>query len=330
METYNKKYHRDDGDQVTVKIVWSQEGNDECEKFINRKDNFLAVDGSLIRKMGNEGSQTMYSLTKHPIKTSRKINAEETNYLLSLQPEDFTFEKLVSIFGHRLLSDKNEKPKFIPEDLITLPIDTCCKNKEKIDTTVGRYVFNRIIVEGCGLIDQLGYVNNELSDKAYKKLEAAIANASLQDKISPETLRKYINARDWLGYQLHAVITISFTLNTITIHPEVEKLKKELLKKYAKELAENDPIITGKIEAELIKKTEELLRDDVGMDLYYSGARGSLGNNYKNIALMRGAVYNRQTGGYDIVTNSLNDGLAIKDIPASANTVMEGAFPKAV
>ena len=164
----------------------------------------------------------------------------------------------------------------------------------------------------------------------FKGFESKISGALLTDKINTSIMEKYINTRDWLGLQLHAVITISFTMNTITIHPEVQKLKNELLKKYEKELKANDPKVASLIEKQLIEKTKEVLGDDVGLDLYYSGARGSLGNNYKNIALMRGAVYNRQTGGYDVVTNSLNDGLAIKDIPAYANTVMEGAFPKAV
>ena len=43
---------------------------------------------------------------------------------------------------------------------------------------------------------------------------------------------------------------------------------------------------------------------------------------------MRGAVYNRATGKFEVVKNSLNDGLAVEDIPISSNTILEGAYPK--
>ena len=280
--------------------------------------------------MGNEAVQTFYSLCKHPIKTSREITKEETEELLSLKPEDFTFTKLVALLGSKEKNKERKKPRFIPEDIITIPKGKCCNNPSQIKTTVGRFIFNKILIEGCGLSDIQEFINEDVTGGVFKGFESKISGALLTDKINTSIMEKYINTRDWLGLQLHAVITISFTMNTITIHPEVQKLKNELLKKYEKELKANDPKVASLIEKQLIEKTKEVLGDDVGLDLYYSGARGSLGNNYKNIALMRGAVYNRQTGGYDVVTNSLNDGLAIKDIPAYANTVMEGAFPKAV
>ena len=62
------------------------------------------------------------------------------------------------------------------------------------------------------------------------------------------------------------------------------------------------------------------------MDLYVSGARGSIGNNYKNINLMRGAVKNTQTGGYDVITKSLMDGLDKKDMAAHSNQIVQGAY----
>lgn len=53
-----------DGDQITAKGVFSQEANAECEKIINSKSNILTVRGSSIRGIGNEGVQTLYSMTR--------------------------------------------------------------------------------------------------------------------------------------------------------------------------------------------------------------------------------------------------------------------------
>lgn len=53
-----------DGDQVTVKPVFSQEANDECERLMVNKANLLTIEGNAIRKIGNEAVQTLYSMTR--------------------------------------------------------------------------------------------------------------------------------------------------------------------------------------------------------------------------------------------------------------------------
>ena len=55
-----------DGDQITVKSVFSQEANAECEKIMHRKSNVLSVCGSNVRVTTNEGIQTIYMLTRFP------------------------------------------------------------------------------------------------------------------------------------------------------------------------------------------------------------------------------------------------------------------------
>lgn len=53
-----------DGDQVTSKIVFSKEANEDAEKVMFSKSNILTIDGASIRSIGNEGIQTLYTLTK--------------------------------------------------------------------------------------------------------------------------------------------------------------------------------------------------------------------------------------------------------------------------
>lgn len=53
-----------DGDQVTVKGVFSQEANLECDSIIKSKANILDISARNIRKSSNECYQTLYSMTK--------------------------------------------------------------------------------------------------------------------------------------------------------------------------------------------------------------------------------------------------------------------------
>lgn len=53
-----------DGDQVTIKAVFTQEACQEAEQIMRSKTHILNVYGSNMRKTTNEGVQTLYTLTK--------------------------------------------------------------------------------------------------------------------------------------------------------------------------------------------------------------------------------------------------------------------------
>ena len=55
-----------DGDQITAKIVWSQEANEECEAMMQSKTFYLNSMGGNMRTIDLEAIQTLYTLTKDP------------------------------------------------------------------------------------------------------------------------------------------------------------------------------------------------------------------------------------------------------------------------
>lgn len=56
-----------DGDQITAKILWTQEANEECEQVMNSKSFFLNTNGKNMRTIDLEAIQTFYVLTKDKI-----------------------------------------------------------------------------------------------------------------------------------------------------------------------------------------------------------------------------------------------------------------------
>lgn len=52
-----------DGDMVTLKILYTEEANEELKKQINSKSQFINMEGSNGRKPENESLQVMYNLT---------------------------------------------------------------------------------------------------------------------------------------------------------------------------------------------------------------------------------------------------------------------------
>lgn len=53
-----------DGDQISIRGVWTQEGNKSCEKFMLSIRNVLNANGQINRVTKNETLQTLYNLTK--------------------------------------------------------------------------------------------------------------------------------------------------------------------------------------------------------------------------------------------------------------------------
>lgn len=302
---------------------------------MNQKSYFINASGQNIRKIELEAIQTFYTMTKDPGEKARHLNQQDTKYFTSLKPEEITFSKLVEWLGDTVdvengRSTNTTKSKYNCTDIIEITPDDYPGVKTKTVTTLGRFLYNKIIYEGCGLIDVYGYINEPITDKKHGYYEALLTNALREDKVSVDQMYKYTDTRDWLGLQLHGVITTSFTPGVLKTPPKVKKLKKELLTKYKTELENGDEKVSEMIENQLVDASMEALKGDIGLDLYISGARGSVSNNYKNINLIRGAIKNPMTGKFDIITNSLLEGLDKKDMSPHANSIVTGGYSKAV
>ena len=301
-----------------------------------RKDNFISADGGNIRDISKEAFQTFYVMTKDPDENSKEISKEEKQMLLDIGPDDITFSKLCNWFGDIKNVEKDgknvkaNKSRFNCNDTMALTPNECPIVKEQIRTTVGRYIFNKLLILGPGFNNFMEYTNDVLVADNIKKLEKKIIAALLDDKITSKQMVHYIDTRNWLGLELHSVVTSSFSPKVLNVPPEVKALKEELLKKYEKEIADGDIKVVDSIAKQLIDKEMEVLKGDYGLDLYQSGARGSVGNHLKNMQLMRGAVYNTATGDYDIITNSLMDGLDKGDLSAHSNSIVVGSYARGI
>lgn len=325
-----------DGDQVTVKVPFTQEANNECQEFMYRKENFLDASGKLIRGMENESLQTYYVLTKDPDTRSGTVPADVKKELLQITPNDVDMEFMMHYFGYirDMESGKTSKinsDKLNPNDKMVLT-----KNEypyidgQTVSTTVGRYVFYKYLMEGLNVTNLIPFMNYALTAGKIEDMDATFAALLREDKIDTHTMIKYIDRRDWFALVMHSIITTSFTAKVIKTPKEVKDLKKELAKKYSKEIENGDVYTVDKIAKALINKEMEVLKDDIGLDLYTSGARGSVSNNLKNMNIIRGAILNTATGKFDIVMNALNDELDKKDIPASFNQIVVGSYARGV
>lgn len=265
-----------------------------------------------------------------------KLPDKEKNFLLSLKPEDIDFNLLVELFADR--TEKKEidgKIKLIqkPSRIKTYDEFNLKKgeyfNDKDIITNAGLFIYNKLIVEK-NLKEILGYINETIDKKVLGKIEDKLSRALLNDKISVDTMVEYLNTTQWLAMKFHPIVTSSFTMNTLKPNKDVIQLRDKLLKEHKEKIEQGDVITSTKIEKELLELAKEKLKNDPGIFLYESGARGSFDNNFKNISVMKGSVFNPTTGQHDIVKSNFMEGIKKEELATYGNAIITGAFPKAI
>ena len=222
---------------------------------------------------------------------------------------------------------------FSPQMRILLTPDKYKFIKEPIKTDLGRLLVNRYMLEKTGFIEVIGYFNGCLNEDGLGDLNSKVNNAVLTDKLTTKHLGAYIDARDHLGFWVTSYLGCSITPALIRPMHDVRKRKAELFKQRAAELTSDNAVTqvkaSGEIEKELLGMVTEHLKTDDGWDMYASGIN-NMSNNYKTINVMRGAVYNNITKKYDVVQESLMDGINQRGITPFANSVVAAAYPSAV
>jgi hypothetical protein len=261
------------------------------------------------------------------------ISNEYKQYLLSITPDDIDKNFIESNFVDTCEKTKDGSVKVIPSKVKTTDTFVLEKgeyfNTEKITTGVGMFIFNKFLIEES-FKDVVGYINEPVTDSVMGMIDAKLSDALLNDKITVQERVTFLDKLEWISKQFNSVLTSSFTMKTIKPVKKVIDRRDALIKQNKERLDNGDVTAAVEIESEVLKLAKEELKDDPGMDLYNSGARGSFKNNYKSNSIMKGPVFNPTTGKWDFVGKSFIEGIEKKDIPTCANSVVTGAYPKAV
>jgi len=263
---------------------------------------------------------------------SNKItDPKDIEYLVGIKEEECT--KLS--FAMDMFGDFDDKRRFNTYDTVTIPSGSYGpegnKNINPINTTVGIWVFNKAFIEK-ELFDLFGYINKPITSKVFKEINKKMSYAVMEDKLPLDAIKRYIMKTE--KFQPYCnILSTSITENMLSIPKAIAKKKQELLKKYEKELATNDPIASQKIEKELIEECKVLLKDDPSVDMINSGAKIDWGNNFKNMFVMRGASKNpdplNPNGDYTIIKSDFMTGIAPDEYAAFADSLTAGPYARA-
>lgn len=261
----------------------------------------------------------------------RITDPKDIEYLLAITEDECT--KLS--FAMDMFGEFNDTRRFQPYDLVDIPVGSYGpegnKNSNIIKTTVGIWVFNKAFIEQ-DLFELFGYINEPITSKMFKKINKQVSYAVVEDKVSLDALKRLITKTE--KFQPYCnILSASITENMMSIPKAISKKKQELLKKYEKELNEHDPVVSQKIEQELIKDCKEMLKDDPSIDMINSGAKIDWNNNFKNMFVMKGASKNpdplNPNGEYTVIKSDLTTGIKPDEYAAFSDSLAFGPYARA-
>lgn len=260
------------------------------------------------------------------------ISEEEKKELLALTQESLSISLLTKLFGRSTSKSEGKfiikEPKFNLRDKMHLDAKEYI-NIEAVDTTVGSFLFNKLMVEG--MLENVipnGYYNEVVDKKGFNKLIDMISEGLMMNKISVQpTLVKWLKQYEFYGMKATTIFSSSYSEGMLRRNKEIQQYKEKLLKE--NEIKNVKDMTT--VEDALVDKAREVLDKDVGMQLFKSGARGAFENDYKNMNLMLGPVLIPGSDGkYDLVKSNYIEGLKKEDIVPAGNLVINSVYPKSV
>lgn len=252
--------------------------------------------------------------------------------LIDMDPHDITKDFIDNKLSKRY--DINQKkllqPEISTQEEFILKKGQCYATSD-IKTNVGQLIINKVIYQrNPKIANVVGYVAEPFTKNTILKIEDKMSAASNAGLLEVKDWAEYLDAIQWLGNTVNTNMAPSFSPNTVKVLPKVKKRREELFKLHKKELDENNTTVALEISNELLKVAKEELKDDVGMQLYDSGAKPKFGNNYKNMFISRTTAYMPHKEVVESANSSFMEGLEKKDIPQYGTAVINGSFAKGV
>lgn len=249
--------------------------------------------------------------------------------LLGIEEKDITTSFIMENFG-----EFENGQRFRPYDLVTIPPGSYGpegkKNKNSFTTTVGIWVFNKYFIEKDNF-DLFKYINKTMNKKELNKCVDTIADAVMLDKVPVTRLAIFLEKiQKCMPYV--TILSPSYTEKLVTCTKVINKKKAELLRKYKDDIEKGNEIVADKMEKELLAFALDYMKDDPSMDIFTSGAKEDIDNNFKNMFVMKGVIRDPDPHAkqhYKVAKSCYVDGISPEEYALFANSLAAGPFARA-
>lgn len=224
------------------------------------------------------------------------------------------------------LSESGSTPIYDPTDMFLLQegmIENYTNSKGAIETTIGRYLLNYLI-----LVKPFGKLFSYINDVFHVgKIDTMIATALLEKTIGRKEYDAYMDYGYFIG-QFSEFSVPGISKKALVTDPSIRGLREKLLKEHAHEL--NDPTVLTKIEAQLVEVDKAWMKGDEAEVFYAVTASKSYNEHRKKMFLTMGLMqsFKSTSTEYSFIPGSLSEGIDIKYLPDIANEIRRGSYDR--
>lgn len=311
-----------DGDSISIKGINSKEAVEECNRI---NDNLLEIfdyAGNFRRGVGKDPVQTVWTFTRDPKPNERpkKINSNHPfiQYLDKLKNGNLDTECL---YSYTLSFDSKKGPDINLYDKVDIK-----RFGKTIETTVGRYVYNKTVYHLLWDNKYFPYINEVVTKDGIEDIFKFISQLEVEKKCEKSIIRRTIDMNTEFGLRLSTMYNAGLTDSMLLPDDEFMNFRDEKIKAVQKQVEETGDIeLLSKAENEVIDYAKKHFKDDDMYEMYASGAKASWTNDFKNLQVNLGALPKITGGKPTIIFNSLTQGVDAKYIPDYANTGFKSA-----
>lgn len=311
-----------DGDSVSLKPINSIEAVEECNKINNNLLQVLDYAGNFRRSVGKDPIQLMWSFTRDP-KPKDKVKIVPTNHPFIQYLDKLTNGELDTqvLYSYTLTFDSKKGPEIGLYDTVTIT-----RLGKKITTTVGRYIYNKVVFYPLWDNKHFEFINEVVNGDRFEDACKYVAQLQIEGKCGDDVVNRVIDMNTEFGMRLSTMYDAGLTSSMMLPDDDFVNYRDKIINGVKDQVEKNlDLELLDKAEQDVIDYAKKHFKDDDMVEMYESGAKASWTNDFKNLQVNTGALPSLTGGKPTIVFNSLNHGIDPKDIPAWMNTGMFGA-----
>lgn len=308
-----------DGDKNIVRYIFSDEANAECKAQREKITSAFDMKMSNMKILGKDAAQALFSFTAF-LKGAPMAKKETIDKVLEIEPSDISVSWL---FKELRLADTTKFKKLNDiHDLVLLPAGVYVD--KPTTCTLGQIILWKLLFMEC----HIPFTPEPLDKGRVKKIFTAIGQKILDKEIDMETYKRMENRYESFGMRISSFVNPTISPDMLCLTPEILELKEKLLKDNAEALANDDIIVAGKVEKELLDKIAEVYANDPQYEFYASGV-ADVNNTFKTMAVMQGALpQDTKFNSFKVVTSSLNEGTSKTDLRYVGNTAVAGGYSR--
>lgn len=259
----------------------------------------------------------------------RELSNEERDKILSIDSDDISITLITKLFTK---TEYDKDPLHRVNDYFKLPKERFGLKKD-VYTTIGIYIANLHLIKPR-FFKIFGYINKPFDGDVIKFIDDKLSDALYNDRITTDDMADYYNRLQWLGgHDQMSFLSPSITPALLKPPKSIIDKKNKLFKEHEKELDSSNPQngqVATAIEKELVNDATEYLKTQDGYENFASKSKINIGNNYKTMNIMRGALLNSYTGKYTVNKSEYNTGITKDEYAATADAAVVGSHARAI